>query len=44
MVRKFSAALLVLVIGIGTAFAEEIIATFSRFDGERLTVRVHDAD
>ena len=44
MVRKFAAALVALVIGVGAVFAEEIRGTFVKFADGKLTVKVDDKD
>src|SRR6516225_8508941 len=44
MVRKFAAALVALVIAVGSVFAEEIHATFVKFADGTLTVKVDDKE
>src|SRR5262245_47450481 len=44
MYRKFLAALVALVIGVGAIFAEEITAVFVKYDSGKLTVKVDDKD
>lgn|SRR5262245_36075313 len=44
MYRKFLAALVALVIGVGAIFAEEIKAVFVKYDDGKLTVKVDDKE
>src|SRR5262249_49497089 len=44
MYRKFLAAIVALVIGVGAIFAEEIKAVFVKYDEGKLTVKVDDKD
>jgi hypothetical protein len=44
MYRKFAAAFVALVIVAGALFAEEIRATFVKYDEGKLTVKVDDKD
>ena len=44
MVRKFAAALVALVIAVGSVFAEEIKGTFVKFADGKLTIKVDDKD
>lgn len=44
MVRKFAAALVALVIAVGSVFAEDIKATFVKFADGKLTVKVDDKE
>jgi hypothetical protein len=44
MVRKFAAALVVLVIGFGSVFAEEVKGAFVKFADGKLTLKVEDKE
>jgi len=44
MVRKFAAALVALVLTVGAIFAEEIKATFVKYDEGKITVKVDDKE
>lgn len=44
MVRKFAAALVALVIAVGSVFAEEIKGTFVKFADGKLTLKVDDKE
>lgn len=44
MYRKFLAALVALVIGVGAIFAEEISAIFVKYDEGKLTLKVDDKE
>lgn len=44
MYRKFLAALVALVIGVGALFAEEITAVFVKYDSGKVTVKVKDKE
>jgi len=44
MYRKFLAAFVALVIGVGAIFAEEIKAVFVKYDEGKLTVKVDDKE
>ncbi len=44
MLRKFAAALVVAVLTLGAAFAEEIKGTFVKFADGKLTVKVEDKE
>jgi hypothetical protein len=44
MVRKFAAALVVMVLAVGSVFAEEIRGTFVKFADGVLTLKVDDKD
>ena len=44
MVRKFAAALVALVIAVGSVFADEIKGTFVKFADGKLTLKVDDKE
>jgi hypothetical protein len=44
MIRKFAAALVAVVIAVGTVFADEIKCTFVKFADGKLTVKVDDKE
>src|SRR5262249_46493785 len=44
MVRKFAAALVAVVIAVGSIFAEEVKGTFVKFADGTLTIKVDDKD
>jgi hypothetical protein len=44
MVRKFAAALVALVIAVGSVFADEIKGTFVKFADGKLTIKVDDKE
>ena len=44
MVRKFAAALVAVVIAVGSIFAEEVKGTFVKFADGKLTIKVDDKE
>src|SRR5262245_44239656 len=44
MFRKFAAALVALVIGVGAIFAEDVTGTFVKFADGKLTIKVEDKE
>jgi hypothetical protein len=44
MVRKFAAALVVMVLAVGAVFAEEVKGTFVKFADGKLTLKVDDKE